>query len=91
MPPKRSPNNDPVSVACTVWQVLTVSSSGLTQLFGAFTSLASALPPRRPLSANAPALCVEIRDSPISATEQKINTMSKSKITTSIAAFADGE
>ena len=42
----------PVSVACTIWQMLTVSRSGLTQRSGSSTSFFSALPAFVPLSAS---------------------------------------
>jgi hypothetical protein len=42
--PNSRPDTIPVSVACTVWQMLTVSSSGLTQRSGSLTSRTSALP-----------------------------------------------
>ena len=73
----------PVSVACTVAQMLIVNSSGLTQRSGALTSFFRALPDLNPFSASEAAFGLVIRDRPIYATEVKISTSNSKKMVVS--------
>jgi hypothetical protein len=65
--------------------MFTDSNKGLTQWAGSETNRKSAGPPLAPRSAIAEALGLEIRDSPISATDMKMRSTSSTKIVMIIA------